>query len=66
MSYMLRLQAARLGHADVLFYYLERSLVPLDAEDSLGRTLLFVACLHDRMDVAQLMLTNTGSDLVDT
>eukprot|EP00730_Choanoeca_flexa_P014433 TRINITY_DN6312_c0_g1_i4.p1 TRINITY_DN6312_c0_g1~~TRINITY_DN6312_c0_g1_i4.p1 ORF type:complete len:464 (+),score=73.73 TRINITY_DN6312_c0_g1_i4:58-1449(+) len=56
-------EAARLGHADVVYYYLERSLVTLDAQDNLGRTLLFIACLHARMDVAQLILSNTTKQI---
>ena len=58
-------QAARLGHADVLFYFLERGLVRVADTDALGRSLLFIAALHNHMDVASLLLSNAASKLVD-
>jgi len=53
--------AAKMGHADVLYYLLNRGVVASDSVDGLGRTLLFVAVAHGRTAVASFFLTdNTG------
>jgi ankyrin repeat protein len=52
--------AAKMGYADVVFYYLNTGHVPSDAVDGLGRTLLFVAVLHHRSSVVTFLLDNTG------
>ncbi|EDQ90095.1 uncharacterized protein MONBRDRAFT_7382 [Monosiga brevicollis MX1] len=57
--------AAELGHADVLFYYLERNLVDMAATDELGRSLLFVAAVKGHMDVATMLLANDAQPLIN-
>eukprot|EP00049_Salpingoeca_infusionum_P015330 m.296718 g.296718 ORF g.296718 m.296718 type:complete len:475 (-) comp15858_c1_seq6:3288-4712(-) len=51
-------KAVRLGHADVLFYLASRSLVSFDEVDSKGRSLLFIAVVHNQLEVVQLLLEN--------
>ena len=54
-----------MGYADVLYYMLSRRLIDLNAQDGLGRTLLFVAVAHEQEDVAELLLENTDKFDVD-
>lgn len=51
-------RAAKLGYTDVLYYMLSRGLVQVDVVDNLERTLLFVACKHEQMDVVAFLLEN--------
>lgn len=56
--------AVKLGHTDVLYYYLSRNLVSLSSVDGLGRSLLFLAALHKHEQVVQFLLENKhGIDL---
>lgn len=52
--------AAKLGFGDVIFYMLSRGMVMPDVVDGLGRTLIFVAVTHRKLDVTKFILENAS------
>ena len=52
--------AAKLGFGDVIFYMLSRGMVVPDVVDGLGRTLIFVAVTHRKLDVTKFILENAS------
>eukprot|EP00040_Diaphanoeca_grandis_P030120 m.177548 g.177548 ORF g.177548 m.177548 type:complete len:426 (+) comp31897_c0_seq1:230-1507(+) len=58
--------AAKLGHEDVLFYMLSRSKINTTIVDGLGRTLLYVAVVHKKLDVVNFLLENVSLFDIDT
>lgn len=55
--------AIKKGYSDVVYYMLSRGIVPIDAVDGQGRTILFVAVLHRHEDLVTFLLEN--ADLFD-
>ena len=51
-------RAAKLGFTEVVHYLVSRGLVGLDAVDGLGRTLLIVAVLNNKIELVEFLLEN--------
>lgn len=51
-------QAAKLGFTDVVYYSLSRARVEPNVLDGLGRSLLFVAAVHQRHETVEYLLAN--------
>ncbi len=47
-------------YTDVLYYSLSRGRVAIDAVDGLGRSLLFVAAVHQRHATVEFLLENAA------